>query len=76
MTSDIVVSTADIIAAALKVFTAGELSSMPDPQRRSLANLIAKRLEQSGPPPTVEELEGIRELAEVHLWHPAFTAAS
>ena len=69
-------SVSAISEAALKVFTREELTQMPRPLRLSLMNLIGNRLDESHkPPPTVAELEGIKELLLEHLWCPAFTAA-
>jgi len=36
-------------------------------------SMIGRRLDKPGPPPTVEELQGIKELATEHLWHPELT---
>lgn len=65
-------TTADLIDAALKVFTREELQSMSKVSRTNLGILIERRLKEDGPPPTVAELEGIRMLVEDYLWHPAF----
>lgn len=74
MSNEKPVTAADIKAAALKVFTYDELAQMPKPLRSSICHLIGKRLAKDGPPPTVAELEGIKELVLGHLWHPAFDA--
>jgi hypothetical protein len=63
------VSSQAIREAALKVFSLEELGQMARPQLSSLGHLIAKRLAQPGPPPTKDELEGIKELVTEHLWH-------
>jgi hypothetical protein len=65
------VSPDDISATALKVFSRDELIQMPRQQRLSLMGMIGRRLKKDGPPPTQDELLGIRELVEEHLWHPA-----
>ena len=70
------VSSKDISAAALRVFSREELTQMPEPSRLSLGVLISKRLKKEGPPPTLEELQGIRELVTQHLWHPALSQLS
>lgn len=62
--------------AALKVFSREELIQMSSPQRRSFLHLVAKRLDEPGSPPTLAELEGIKELVTKHLWHPAFNQLS
>ena len=64
-----------ISEAALKVFSRDELVQMPKQQRLSLMHLIAQRLDKQ-PPPTVDELEGIKELVLEHLSHPALGALS
>jgi hypothetical protein len=69
------VSSKDISAAALKVFSAEELESMPKPSLSSLGTLLARRLAQR-PEPTLEELQGIKELVVEHLWHPALGTSS
>ncbi len=65
------VSSSDISAAALKVFSREELVAMPRPQRLSLMSMIERRLNKDDPPPTLAELQEMRELVEEHLWHPA-----
>jgi hypothetical protein len=65
------VSSTDISKAALKVCSREELEQMSRPQRMNLMSLIATRLEKAGPPPSVSELEGLKELALEHLSHPA-----
>ena len=69
-------SSTAISEAALKVFSRDELTAMPKPQRLSLMGIIGRRLDKKGPPPTLEELQGIRELVTEHLWHPALGAFS
>lgn len=69
------VSSSDISAAALKIFSAEELESMPKPSLSSLGTLLARRLAQQ-PEPTLEELQGIKELVEEHLSHPALATLS
>ena len=66
-------ASADAISeAALKVFTREELTQMPRALGVSLMSLIGNRLDESHkPPPTVAELEGIKELLLEHLSHPA-----
>ncbi len=69
------VSVNDIKDAILKVFTRDEISQMGQPQLNTLWHLIAKRLNANKPSPTLAELEGIRELVTIHLWHSAFDRA-
>ena len=38
-------------------------------------HLIEKRLEQPGAP-TLDEMQGIKELVTKHLWHPTLTAVA
>ena len=65
------VSSTDISKAALKVCSRAELEQMSRVSRMNLGSLIATRLEKAGPPPSVSELEGLKELALDHLSHPA-----
>ena len=65
-----------ISEAALRVFSREQLTQMPEPQLRSFVALIGKRLLKEGPPPTQDELVGIKELVTDHLWHPAFNQLS
>ena len=65
-----------ISEAALKVCSREEIIQMSTPQRRSFLHLVARRLDKPGPPPTQDELVGIKELATEHLWHPAFNQLS
>jgi hypothetical protein len=64
-----------ISEAALKVFSREELQAMSKPSRLSLGRLIEQRLMRL-PPPTVDELQGIKELVLEHLSHPALAALS
>ena len=68
-----IISAQAINEAASRVFTREELTAMPRPQLLTLGSLVAKRLDQAGPPPTQDELEGIRELVTEHLWHGALS---
>lgn len=70
------VTSADISAAALRVFSREEIQQMPRPMRLSLASMIARRLEKPGPAPTRDELQGFRNLVEQDLWHPALGRAA
>lgn len=66
-----------ISEAALRVCSREELSQMPRQLRLSLMTLISYRLEDDSiPPPTTAELEGIKELLLEHLSHPALIALS
>lgn len=65
------VSSTDISKAALKVFSKEEISALPQIQRRNFLVLVQMRLEEAGQPPSVSELEGLKELALEHLSHPA-----
>ena len=65
-----------VTEAALKVCSREELQQMPEIALRNLGFLIDKRLREDGPPPSVEELQGIKELATEDLWHPAVGAYS
>lgn len=67
----------EIIQAALKVFTREELQQLSRPVLLTIGTMIGKRLaDKSQPYPTIDELEGIRELATEHLWHVAFDMLS
>lgn len=65
------VSSADISKAVLKVFSKEEISALPEMQLENFAVLVQMRLEKAGQPPSVSELEGLKELALEHLSHPA-----
>ena len=66
-----------ISEAALKVFSREELQQMSRPSLNSFLHLIEKRLNKPGAqPPTLDELEGIKELVVEHLSHPALGALS
>jgi hypothetical protein len=59
-----------IYEMALKVCTKEELTRLPENSLLSLGGMIGRRLDKAGPPPTVDELEGIKEM-QADLWHPA-----
>lgn len=61
----------DISATALKVFSREEFAALSPQQGNSFLGMVARRLEKDGPPPTQDELQGLRELVEQDLWHPA-----
>jgi hypothetical protein len=61
------VSSDDISKAVLKVFSKEEISALPEIQLRNFAVLVQMRLEKAGSPPSVSELEGLKELALEHL---------
>lgn len=65
------VSSDDISKAVLKVFSREEISALPQRQLEDFAVMVQMRLEKAGPPPTVDELQGLKELALEHLSHPA-----
>ena len=58
-----------IYEMALKVCSAAELREMPRASLLSLAHLLKKRMLRE-PPPTLDELQGIKELVLDHLSHP------
>ena len=64
-----------ILEAALKVTTREELAQMPRASLLSLGHLLEQRLLEK-PAPTLEELQGIKELVVDHLSHPALAAVS
>ena len=65
------VSSNDILQAALKVCSRAELEQMSQVQRMNLMSVIATRLEDGGQPPSISELQGLKELAGFDLSHPA-----
>ena len=69
------VSSKDISAAALQVFSRDKVQQMPKQVGLSLMHLIEKRLEQPGAP-TLDEMQGIKELVTKHLWHPTLAAVA
>lgn len=67
------VTAEEIIVAALKVFSREELQQLSRPVLLTIGTMIGKRLaDTTRAYPTIDELEGIRELATEHLWHAAF----
>lgn len=62
--------------AALEVFTREEINQLDRPAILSLARLLRDRLTKAGPPPTRDELEGIRELLTEHLFAIDFKYAA
>lgn len=62
--------------AALEVFTREEINQLDRPALLSLARLLRVRLAKAGPPPTHDELEGIRELLTEHLFAIDFKYAA
>lgn len=64
-----------ILEAALKVSSQEELTRMSEPSRLTFLTLIKRRLE-APLPPTVDELQGIKELTLEWLSHPALGALS
>jgi len=63
---------ADIQDAVLKIFYRHEISALPERPFRDFVFMVSRRLAKDGPPPTSDELEGLKELAFDELWHPAF----
>jgi len=59
-----------ITQAVLKVYTEQELRNLSKITRTNLAILVERRLKEN-PNPTIAELQGIRELVEDYLTHPA-----
>lgn len=62
--------------AALEVFTREEINQLDRPAILSLAKMLRDRLAKAGPPPTRDELEGIRELLTEHLFAIDFKNAA
>jgi hypothetical protein len=62
--------------APLEVFTREEINQLDRPAMLSLARLLRVRLAKAGPPPTHDELEGIRELLTEHLFAIDFKYAA
>ena len=69
-------SSIDLSAMALQVCSREELQQMSRPSLLGLLHLMEKRALQPGPPPTHNELLGIKELVLEHLSHPALSALS
>jgi hypothetical protein len=59
------------LECAQEVYSSQELDSLSAEARKILDALLKRRLRQSGPPPTPEELGAIRNELESHLVHPA-----
>lgn len=64
--------TEEVVAAVLRIFTREEIQDLSPTPFRSFVAMVARRLAKAGPPPTDDELDGLRELAFEHLWHSAF----
>lgn len=62
----------DIIDAMLAVSTRDELEALSPIERRNFASVVLRRLRKAGPSPTLDELQGLKELALEHLWCQAF----
>ena len=65
-------STEEVVAAVLRIFTRDQIRDLSPIPFRGFVAMVARRLAKAGPPPTDDELEGLRELAFEHLWHSAF----
>ena len=65
-----------ISEAVLRVCSREELNQMDKVSLSNLGHLIGHRLDRPGPPPTQDELQGIKELVTEHLWHPALSRLS
>lgn len=65
----------EIVTAALRVATPEELASMPEQAGLGFLHAVGLHLQKSREP-TDSELEGLKELATDHLWHPALGAYS
>ncbi len=69
-------SSIDLSAMALQVCSPEEPRQMSRPEWLSLLHLMEQRALRPGPPPTHNELLGIRKLVLEHLSHPALSALS
>jgi hypothetical protein len=65
------VSSSAICEAALKVFSRAEIAKLTKMQLSNFVYMVEMRLKEPGPPPTVDELEGLKEILLEHLSHPA-----
>jgi hypothetical protein len=70
------ISPQDIYAQAQRVFSAEEWTHLPVQLQSALCGMFRRRLQDNKEPPTLAELQGIRELATEHLWHPALNGMS
>lgn len=61
---------------ALKVFSPEEFRNTPTQPRRAFLGMLERRLKEDKPPPALEELQGLKEMATEHLWHPALSQLS
>jgi hypothetical protein len=64
-----------ISEAASQVFSRDELKALTDQQCASFETLLVQRM-QKQPAPTLQELQGIKELVLEHLSHPALGSLS
>ena len=69
------ITSEDVSQAVHKVFSPTEICELPYQMRLSLVEMVRRRLEEPGNPPTLAELQGIKLLVTEHLWHPALTNA-
>ena len=66
------VSAEEVVAAVLRIFTREQIRDLSPMPFQNFVGMVTRRLEKDEPPPTDDELEGLRELAFEHLWHSAF----
>lgn len=66
----------DIVDAMKAVSSVDELAALSSIERRNFASVVGRRLAKAGPPPTLDELQGLKELAIEHLWCSATSRAA
>lgn len=71
-----VATSVEITEAVLKIFTPEQIRAASSMPMRNFIYMVKRRLQKAGPPPTVDELDGLRELAFEHLWTGALDAYS
>lgn len=72
MTSIRRASCQEITDAVFAVFDPEVVETLSPNPFRHFVGMVRRRLEKPGPPPTFDELVGLKELAFDHLWHSAF----
>ena len=71
-----VATSAEITEAVFKIFTPDQIRAASPMPMRNFIYMVRRRLQKAGPPPTVDELDGLRELAFEHLWAGTLDAYS
>lgn len=63
-----IATSSNLTEAVFKIFTPDDIRVASPMPMRNFIYMVRRRLEKAQPPPTVDELDGLRELAFEHLW--------